>query len=213
MTDGRRCAIAADTVLQVRGLHFAHPDQPALFDGWSADIGAGLTLVQGETGKTTLLRLLAGALVGDGRLMLVGRRIDTDRAAWRREVCWIDPRDPVWDPMRPDELMARQQAQHPRFDAAAWQRHLAGFDLAAHRGKPMSQLSTGTRRKVALAAALSAGCALTLLDEPTAGLDRPAIAWLGQALTEAAGDPGRAWLLASAWGLEDRLPWAGTITT
>ncbi|MBL8349348.1 MAG: ATP-binding cassette domain-containing protein [Burkholderiaceae bacterium] len=212
MIDGRRCAIPADTVLQVRGLRFAYPDQPALFDGWSADIGAGLTRLQGEAGKSTLLRLLAGALAGDGRVVLAGRRLDTDRAAWRREACWIDPRDPAWDPLRPDELMAEQQALHPGFDATAWQRHLAGFDLASHRGKSMLQLSTGTRRKVALAAALSAGCALTLLDEPTAGLDRPAIGWLEQALTEAAGEPGRAWLLASAWGLEDALPWAGTIT-
>jgi ABC-2 type transport system ATP-binding protein len=201
-----------DAVMQVQGLRFGHPGQPPLFDGWSAEFPAGLTLVQGDSGKTTLLRLLAGDLRGEGRLLLAGRRIDTDPAAWRREVCWIDPRDVAWGAMRPDALMAAQQALHPGFDASAWQRHLAGFDLAPHLAKTMAQLSTGSRRKVALAAALSAGCALTLLDEPSAGLDRPAIAWLVQALGEAAREPGRVWLLASAWGLEDALPWAGTLT-
>ena len=202
-----------DPLLQVDHLCFGHPGQPALFDGWSAALPAGLTLIEGDTGsgKTSLLRLLAGALRGTGEITLAGRRIDTDPAAWRREVCWIDPRDPAWDALHPDELMAAQRVLHPGFDGSAWQRHLDAFDLQPHRAKAMFMLSTGTRRKVALAASLSAGCTLTLLDEPTAGLDRPSVAWLAQALAQAAGQPGRAWLLASAWGLEDRLPRAGTL--
>jgi hypothetical protein len=52
---------------------------------------------------------------------------------------------------------------------------------------------------------------LRLLDEPTAGLDKPAIAWLAQALGEAAAAPGRACIIASAWGLEGRLPLAATV--
>lgn len=203
-----------DPVLQVDHLCFGHPGQPALFDGWSAALPAGLTLLDGDTsrGKTSLLRLLAGELHGAGQVMLAGRRLDTDPAAWRREVCWIDPRDAAWDAMRPDELMAAQRARHPGFDESAWQRHLDAFELQPHGAKSMFMLSTGMRRKVALAAALSAGCALTLLDEPTAGLDRPAVDWLAQALTQAAGQPGRVLLLASAWGLEDRLPLAATLT-
>lgn len=203
-----------DPFLQIDGLCLGYLGQPALFDRWSAALPAGLTLLGGDTsrGKTSLLRWLAGELPGAGRLTLAGRRLDTDPAAWRRAVCWIDPRDAAWDALRPDALMAAQQARHPGFDAAAWQRHVDGFELQPHRVKAMFMLSTGTRRKVALAAALSAGCALTLLDEPTAGLDRPALAWLAQALADAAAVPGRACLLASAWGLEDRLPLAGTLT-
>ncbi len=41
--------------------------------------------------------------------------------------------------------------------------------------------------------------------------DKPALAWLAQALGEAAAQPGRAWLLAAVWGLEDRLPWAAVL--
>jgi len=202
-----------DPVLQIDRLCFAHPGQPRLFDSWSAAVPAGLTLLEGDTsrGKTSLLRLLAGELRGTGSLTLAGRRIDSDVTAWRREVCWIDPRDPAWDAMRPDELMAAQRALHPGLDEATWQRHLDTFDLQPHRAKAMYMLSTGSRRKVALAASLSAGCVLTLLDEPTAGLDRPSVDGLAQALTDAAGQPGRVWLLASAWGLEDRLPLAATL--
>lgn len=203
-----------DPVLQIDRLCFGHPGQALLFDGWSAAVPAGLTLLEGDTsrGKTSLLRLLAGELHGTGSFTLAGLRIDSDAAAWRRKVCWIDPRDAAWDALRPDELMAVQRARHPGFDEAAWQRHLDTFELQPHRAKAMFMLSTGTRRKVALAASLSAGCALTLLDEPTAGLDRPAVDGLAQALGEAAGQAGRAVLLASAWGLEDRLPLASTLS-
>ena len=61
-------------VLQVEGLCFSYPQHP-LFAGWSARFGAGVILVQGgeSSGKTTLLRLLAGALAADGgRLALRG---------------------------------------------------------------------------------------------------------------------------------------------
>jgi ABC-type transport system involved in cytochrome c biogenesis ATPase subunit len=201
-------------VLRVQTLHFAHPGQPPLFTALSLDIPAGLTLLDGDSGKTTLLRLLAGELrCASGQITLAGRRLAcTDPAAWHQDVCWIDPRDAAWDALTPPELMAAQRARHPGLDAAAWQRHLVGFDLAPHLGKPMYQLSTGSRRKVALAAALSAGATLTLLDEPTAGLDKPAIAWLAQALGEAAAAPGRACIIASAWGLEGRLPLAASVT-
>lgn len=209
-----------DPVLRIDRLCLAYPGQPALFDGWSAALPAGLTLLDGDTsrGKTSLLRWLAGAGRGSGEITLAGRRIETDTdpdphpVTWRREVCWIDPRDAAWDALRPDELMAVQRARHPGFDESAWQRQLDAFELQPHRAKAMYMLSTGTRRKVALAASLSAGCALTLLDEPTAGLDRPAVDWLARALGEAASQPGRVWLLASAWGLEGRLPLAGTLS-
>ena len=48
--------------------------------------------------------------------------------------------------------------------------------------------------------ALASAARLTLLDEPTGGLDGPALAHLGEALVEAAAAPGRVLLLASSQG-------------
>ena len=52
-------------VLQVQGLGFAHPKQSALFANWSLALAPGVTWLGGDesTGKTTLLRLLAGRLL------------------------------------------------------------------------------------------------------------------------------------------------------
>ena len=211
MTGRRHAAPAA--LLTVQGLGFAHPGETALFSGWQARLAPGLCWLAGDTGsgKTTLLRLLAGdlpAAPADGAHLTLGTvRLDRDPAAYRRQVCWFDPRDPAWDTLTPTGLMAAQRTLHPRLDQAAWQRHLAGFDLLAHGDKGFYALSTGSRRKAALAVALSSGPPLILLDEPTAGLDGPALRYLARALREADARPDQLLLLATSQG-RDAVPGA-----
>ena len=189
-------------LLQVRDLRFAYAGQPALVAGWTASVGAGVTLLFGDTGsgKTTLLRVLAGALACTGQLSIGGIRLDRDEPAYRRAVFWFDAAAdvPAHDALTPLERVAAWRAMHPRFDLSAWQRHASGFGLAPHLHKPMVQLSTGSKRKVGLAAALACGCALTLLDEPTGALDAPSVAYLLRALAARAQQPDQAVLLASA---------------
>ncbi len=201
-------------VLQAQALCFAYPGQPALFTHLSIDLPTGVTLLDGDTGsgKTTLLRLLAGDLRADsGRLTLDGLDPAADPVAYRRSLCAFDPRDPAWDDLTPAGLMAAQRAAHPGLDESAWQRHLDGFGLSPHLAKPFYALSTGSRRKAGLAVALASGAALTLLDEPTAGLDAGSVAYLLRSLAEAARQPRRALLLAGGHGLAG-LPGAGLIT-
>jgi ABC-type multidrug transport system ATPase subunit len=198
-------------VLQVQDLHFAHAGQAPLFDGLSATLGPGLHWLQGESGsgKTTLLRLLAGELPCSGQLRLGDLLIEHDRVAWRAAVCLVDARQEAFDGLTPAALMAVVRQQHASLDGAIWQHHLDGFGLAPHAFKTLHMMSTGMRRKAALAAVLAAGCPLTLLDEPTAGLDSPAVAWLVQALGALGRQPRRAVLMACGHWPTD-LPCAGT---
>lgn len=202
-------------VLLVRHLCFAYPLQAPLLRDFSADLTAGITLLQGDTGsgKSTLLHLLAGGAASlcatgalcSGALTLNGQALATNPAAYRRQVCWFNPCDAAWDNTTPADLMAAQRRLHPGLDSAAWQRHLAGFALGPHLDKPLYMHSTGSRRKAGLAVALAAGSALTLLDEPTAGLDAASVAYLIAALNSAlnaaphstAGAAQRAFVLAS----------------
>ena len=178
-------------VLQVQGLHFAFPGEPALFDGWSAALGSGVHRLDGESGsgKTTLLRLLAGDLPCTGQRRLNHLDAETDPAGWRAAVCFVDARDEAFDGFTSADLMAAVRQRHAQLDQAAWQRHLDGFGMAPHGFKTLHMLSTGMRRKAALAAVLASGAALTLLDEPTAGLDAPSVDYLVQVLTAAARQP------------------------
>ncbi len=199
-------------MVEVRHLRYSHPDLTPLFVDWSATIPAGVSLLQGDSGsgKTTLLRLLAGELQGDGDITLHGRRHADDPAAWHSAVCWLDPHEEAFAELTPAALMAAQRTRHPALDAPTCERHLAGFGLAPHLAKPLYALSAGSRRKVGLAIALGAGCALTLLDEPAAGLDAASLAYLAQALAEHAGAPHRVILLVDSHGL-DAVPFAATI--
>jgi len=209
---------APKPVLQVQQLHFAYPGAPVLVARWSHAVPAGVTWLRGDTGsgKTTLLSLLAGERAVGGGLVLAGVDLRVDAAAYRRGLFWHDPASAdsqACHALTPPDIAARLRPRHPRFDDVAWQQHLQGFGLGPHLAKPLFALSTGTRRKVWLAAALSAGCALTLLDEPTAGLDAPSVAYLMQALAHCADNaawPGRATVVASGVPL-DGVPLAGVI--
>lgn len=70
------------------------------------------------------------------------------------------------------------------------------FALAPHLPKSIYMLSTGTKRKVFLAAAFASGAAVTLLDEPLAALDKTSITLVLDVLQEASHHISRAWVVA-----------------
>ena len=199
-------------ILQVRGLHFAHPGQPPLFNAWSFDLASGVTWLQGDmgSGKTSLLRLLAGERAAEGAFTLAGTAPADDRAAYRRAIAWLDARDPAYDELTPAAFMQAQRQRFTALDEAAWQQHVQAFGLQPHLGKTLRMLSTGSRHKAALAVALASRAVLTLLDEPTAGLDAPSVRHLTQALCVAARDRDRALLLVCSQPL-DLHPLAGVL--
>lgn len=186
------------TVLRAHDLGYAYP-QRRLFHQLSFELPPGLSLVRGGdgSGKTTLLRLLAGELASDaGDLWLQGCRLSEQPAAYRAQLFRVDHHAAGLDQITPETHLAALQARHPGFDAARLPALVDGLGLAPHWHKPMYMLSTGSRRKVGLAAAFAAGAALTLLDEPFAALDRPSINLVLALLQSAAADPARAWVVA-----------------
>ena len=199
-------------ILELLDLHFAYAAQPALVHGWSASIGPGVTLVHGDTGsgKTTLLRLIAGTLSAGGRLTLAGVRLDNDAAAYRRHVFFCDSTADAFEQVTARAWTVSLSAGDMGFSAARWRDLVSGFALAAHLDKPMYMLSTGSKRKVWLAAALASRCALILLDEPTGGLDAPSIDCLWNALGDMARRSDQAVIVASGERVE-RVPLAGLI--
>lgn len=188
--------------LSVRELSFSWPRRH-VFTAWSTEVGPGLTWLRGVngSGKSTLLKLLAGALPPlAGEVHLLG---DTtlcpaaDALAWKREVFWCGPGPIAFDHLRPLEYFGFLQGLYPRFDPTAVLAHAQAFGLAPHLGTPLAALSTGTQRKVWLAAALAAGTRLRLLDEPLNALDTASLACLQGQLALAAQQRDTLWLVAS----------------
>ena len=153
--------------------------------GWSARFAPGLSLVVDEEGecKTALLRLLAGeAAPRAGTVLWGGADVAALSAAERvGRIFWRDPRTP-WPELSPEQWMQQQAAHYPAWRAADGLAHVQGLGLAEHRHKEMFRLSTGSQRKVLLAAALASGAPLTLIDEPEAALDWASIRYLRKVL-------------------------------
>ena len=179
----------ADRVaLQIDRLCFAYP-QRRLFDQLSLHIGPGVSLVRGDdgSGKTTLLRLLSGDLQAQsGHLSVDAVALHDQPLRYRQQVFWIDVRTQAFDQVTADDYWRDVQARHAAFDPKVLSGVIDGLSLAEHASKPLYMLSTGSRRKVWLAAAFAANARLTLLDDPFAALDKPSIQFVLALLRHAA---------------------------
>lgn len=185
-------------MLQARGLCFHYP-QRELFANLSVRISPGVTLVRGGdgSGKTTLLRLLAAELPAHaGHLQVNNVSLAEQPMAYRNQVFWADPRSSALDQITPLAYFTSLHGECPGFDERQLAGLIRGLSLAPHLDKPLYMLSTGSKRKVWLAAAFASGAAVTLLDEPFAALDKASIGFVLELLGDVAAHTERAWVLA-----------------
>jgi len=185
-------------ILHVSKLNFNWADQQLITD-FSADILPGITLVKGGDGrgKSTLLRLLAGALPAQsGQLQINGMDLQTQPVHYKNQVFWADPRSDVFDQMSVPDYFEWQQRSHAHFDDSVRADVTAGLGLAEHLHKQLFMLSTGSKRKVFIAAAFASGAAVTLLDEPFAAVDAVSIGFILKWLKGAQSGSNRAWVIA-----------------
>jgi ABC-type multidrug transport system ATPase subunit len=191
-------------ILQVSKLNFSWATQPLITD-FSADILPGITLVKGGDGrgKSTLLRLLAGALPAQsGQLQINGTDLQTQPVNYKTQVFWADPRSDAFDQMRVSDYFAWQQRNHAHFDDSVRADAVAGLGLAEHLHKQLYMLSTGSKRKVFITAAFASGAAVTLLDEPFAAVDAVSIGFMLKWLKRAQSGTNSAWVIADYLGPE-----------
>ncbi len=145
-----------------------------LFENLSLDLAPGAVyglLGLNGAGKTSLLKLLAGALRPEaGAISCFGRNPGARQAAFLADVAFV-PEDPWLPPLKPGQWLNRYAVFRPAFDRARFQELLLEFNI--DEDKVLTSYSYGQRKKFALAAAMASGARLLLLDEPTNGLDIP----------------------------------------
>lgn len=191
--------LPAVAVLRAEKLVFGFAKQAALFDNFSLSLPLGVTWVGGDesTGKTTLLRLLAGVLSANSGNLQINDLLLVDKAqAYRSQVFWVDPRTQAFDALTPQAYWDSVRAEYSAFDDALLAEMTEALGLASHLSKSLYMLSTGSKRKVYLTAAFASGAAVTLLDEPFAALDKTSIALVLESLGDAAAHASRAWVVA-----------------
>lgn len=151
----------------------------------------GLNAVSGDegSGKTRLLRELAESTA---------------------DALWLDLRLPGHDEHTPDQVWTGLQARCPRWNAELQADLTDALQLQDHLGKKLFMLSAGSRRKVALVGLLASGATITCLDQPYAALDMASIRTLREFLSDMAGHPTRAWLVAD-YEADPELLWVSQI--
>lgn len=201
-------------VLEVTDLSFSYLELELLVN-LQAGIRAGVTLVQGGDGrgKTTLLRLLAGDLPpksGRVKLAAQGLELADQPTAYRRAVFWVDPRGTALDAIAPTAYFEQQRYLWPLFNDDCLLALIEGLSLTEFIDKPLYMLSTGTKRKVWLAAAFASNAPVALLDDPFAALDKPSIRCVIEVLQGISSQAARA-VVMSGYGAPDNLRLAGVI--
>jgi ABC-type multidrug transport system ATPase subunit len=125
------------------------------------------------TGKTSLLRIIAGELAPDGGSCAVSSRTAGDREL-PVPVVIVSESPPPWSG-RLEEYLSWQAAvfghRTPEGNARRVGHVLTQLDLVDDRSKLWRQLPDGMRMRAAIAAALLANPGLIVLDEPLGPLD------------------------------------------
>jgi ABC-2 type transport system ATP-binding protein/heme exporter protein A len=157
------------------GFHFK---TRSVFLGLDLRLEPGLTWLRGRNGrgKTTLLKLLGGALVPSSGSIRLGE-LDSrrDALAYRRLAFYCGGEAPALDWLKVDEWLDLHLSLYPGADLGQVETHLDAFRIADVAAQPITGLSLGQYKKLQLALALSLPARLLLVDEPFNGLDAHAI--------------------------------------
>ena len=160
-------------MIEIRDLSFSY-SREKLFSQLNLSLRPGNIcglLGKNGAGKTTLLKLLAGLLFPqNGETRIMGLRPDDRSPGFLQELSFL-PEEfslPSVSPRKYERLYA---PFYPRFKSELFSNYLAEFEMDPNQN--LDTCSFGQKKKFLLAFVLSTDCRLTLLDEPTNGLDIP----------------------------------------
>lgn len=173
-------------VLKVSGLTKAF-GPVVIVDGFNLEVAAGEAVAltgRNGAGKSTVLRCLIGADRPDeGRIEVNGITVSETNPENRRNVATvIDDLDFFPDLSVVEHLDLLARAHGVADPEAAVDAVLDEVQLVPQSGQLPGTLSSGQRRRLALATAFVRPRTLLVLDEPEQRLDTEGVAWLAQRL-------------------------------
>lgn len=166
-------------------------DERTLFNALSFSVSAGeMVQVAGQNGagKTSLLRILAGlSQAEEGEVRWQGQILQRSRDVYHHDLLWLGHQPGI-----KSALTAFENLSFFHGDCSAAQRWqaLAEAGLVGFEDMPVSQLSAGQQRRVALARLWLSKAKLWILDEPFTAIDVAGIEKLTQQMVRHTGEGG-----------------------
>jgi cobalt/nickel transport system ATP-binding protein len=169
-------------VVSARGLTYRYPDGTEALRGVDFELRDGETVVlfgANGSGKTTFLHHLSGLLRGGGRLTICGIEAERHSVARIRQsvgLLFQDPDDQLFMPTVMEDVCfgPLNMGAEPELALRRAEEALELTGAAHLRDRVPQHLSSGEKRRVALAGLLAMRPAVLVLDEPTTWLDPPA---------------------------------------
>jgi cobalt/nickel transport system ATP-binding protein len=165
--------------IEVENLSFAYPDGHAALRGVSLHIAPGekVALVgPNGAGKSTLILHLNGILIGKGKVHVCGLDVDEKNLSRVRAsvgLVFQNPDDQLFSPTVYEDVAfgpLYQGLSIPEVDDRV-KAALASVRMSDYARRVSYHLSTGEKKRIAIATVLSMRPEVLVLDEPTAGLD------------------------------------------
>ena len=193
--EGRPAPSLRDHAVRLEHVSFSYPARLGhVLDGIDLELSPGQTVAlvgESGSGKSTLAALLLRLMdPTEGRIVIGGADIASCEAAeWRRHLAWV-PQQPTLlrDTVAENIRLGAPFASDDNVRAAAVQAGAHDFiealphgyeTIVGDGGRPVS---TGERRRIALARAFLRDSPLVILDEPTADLDPASAALIAEAV-------------------------------
>lgn len=145
-----------------------------IFRSLNCAFATGVHALRGTNGigKSTLLRLLAGAQPADaGRVWIDGIDLMQAPEQAKKRLSYVPDESPIYPFMTGDELLHFVATAKCSRIGAAVDDLIAAFDIGRHLRTRFDAMSLGTRKKMMLCAAWIGAPRVLLLDEPSNGLD------------------------------------------
>lgn len=173
--------MSSGPAVEARGLRYSYPDGTLALDGVDFRLEQGETVAllgPNGSGKTTFVLMLNGLLSGEGEITICGMRLEPRNLPQIRRrvgIVFQDSDEQLFMPTVLEDVAFGPLNQGLDRDRAfqAARRALERVGMAAAGCRPPYHLSSGEKRRVALAGVLVMEPDILILDEPTTYLDPP----------------------------------------
>ncbi|RDW22105.1 ABC transporter ATP-binding protein [Oceanobacillus chungangensis] len=158
-------------MIRVENVTYSYGEEPILEDISFKEREHGITAIWGRNGagKTTLMKLLAGHEKPNKGIVEIKGTAPYNRAEVVQYVCYMQEEHPFNTMWNVKDALRFGQYYHSNWDRDMANRLLKIFRL--HEKKKISKLSKGMKSALQFIIGISSNAKITILDEPSNGLD------------------------------------------